>query len=349
MEHDQPSGLSPRAGRIAWLDCAKGICIIFVVMLYATELVAHTAGGSGWLEAAEAFVRPFRMPDFFLLSGLLLARVIGRDWRTYLDRKVLHFAYFYALWLTILFVFEAPRAMPREGWTALAREYLEAYVRPYSMLWFIYMLAIFFVVTKALRKAPPALVWTCAAALQVAHADSGIKVLDKLSAYYVYFHTGFVVAPLLVRFATLVSARRQRAWAGLLLWALLNGYAVFSGHAAAPLASLALALSGAVAVVALSALVCHLQLSRPFAYCGAHSIVIYLAFYIPLQVTRKIANELIRDPGLLALACTLGGVLGALALYRLVRATRFRFLFERPGRFSLRGTGWRSRSIRYAG
>jgi uncharacterized membrane protein YcfT len=45
-----------------------------------------------------AFAKPFRMPDFFLISGLFLARVIDRDWRTYLDRKVVHFVYFYLLW-----------------------------------------------------------------------------------------------------------------------------------------------------------------------------------------------------------------------------------------------------------
>ena len=31
--------------------------------------------------------QPFRMPDFFLISGLFLARVIDRDWRDYLDRR----------------------------------------------------------------------------------------------------------------------------------------------------------------------------------------------------------------------------------------------------------------------
>jgi hypothetical protein len=34
------------------------------------------------------------MPDFFLISGLFLVRVIDRDWRTYLDRKAVHLAYF---------------------------------------------------------------------------------------------------------------------------------------------------------------------------------------------------------------------------------------------------------------
>lgn len=42
------------------------------------------------------------MPDFFLVSGVLLTLAIRRDWRTFLDRKVLHFGYFYVLWLTVL-------------------------------------------------------------------------------------------------------------------------------------------------------------------------------------------------------------------------------------------------------
>ena len=41
------------------------------------------------------------MPDFFLISGLFLASRIDRPWRDYLDSKVLHFAYFYVLWMTI--------------------------------------------------------------------------------------------------------------------------------------------------------------------------------------------------------------------------------------------------------
>jgi uncharacterized membrane protein YcfT len=48
------------------------------------------------------------MPDFFLISGLFLARMINRDWRDYLDRKVFHFAYFYVVWVTIQFAFKTP-------------------------------------------------------------------------------------------------------------------------------------------------------------------------------------------------------------------------------------------------
>lgn len=319
-------------GRIAWLDHAKGICIILVVMLYATESVGNAAGGESWLHELASFARPFRMPDFFLLSGLLLARVIQRDWRKYLDRKVVHFAYFYFLWLTILFAFESPWMAAKEGWPAVAAGYVRAYWHPFSMLWFIYLLPVFFVVTKLAHRAPAALVWLIAAGLQVAQLETGIKVFDKFASYYVYFYTGFIVATHVFRFADTVSAHRGKAFLGLALWAAVEAYLVFAGHAALPLVSLALAFAGAAAVVAMAALICDKRAFRPLGYCGQHSIVIYLAFYIPLVVTHKILAKtgLVTGVGWQSFLAMIGGVAGALALYWLVRGTPLRFLFERP-------------------
>ena len=102
-----------------------------------------------------AFAKPFRMPDFFLISGLFLARVIDRDWRTYLDRKVVHFVYFYLLWVTIQFAFKAPGFAAEHGAFGVAKLYAEAFIEPFGTLWFIYLLPIFFVVTKLTRGVPP--------------------------------------------------------------------------------------------------------------------------------------------------------------------------------------------------
>ena len=105
-----------RPSRVDWVDYAKGFCIIMVVMMHSTLGVEQAAGREGWMHAAVAFARPFRMPDFFLISGLFLARVIDRDWRDYLDKKVVHFAYFYVLWVTIQFAFKAPMFAADVGW-----------------------------------------------------------------------------------------------------------------------------------------------------------------------------------------------------------------------------------------
>ena len=114
-EHGAGHG-HPQAGRVDWVDYAKGFCIVMVVMMHSTLGVEAAAGREGWMHAVVAFAKPFRMPDFFLISGLFLARVIDRDWRNYLDRKVVHFVYFYVLWVTIQFAFKAPVFAAEQGW-----------------------------------------------------------------------------------------------------------------------------------------------------------------------------------------------------------------------------------------
>src|SRR5947209_19346542 len=151
------AGHSPR---IDWVDYAKGICIVMVLMMHSVLGVEAAAGESGFMHALVAFAKPFRMPDFFLISGLFLSVVIDRDWRTYLDRKVVHFAYFYVLWVTIQFGFKAPGFAAESSWSHVCLLYLQSFIEPFGTLWFIYLLPVFFVITKALRAAPQCAVWS---------------------------------------------------------------------------------------------------------------------------------------------------------------------------------------------
>ena len=64
-----------------------------VVMMHSVLGVELAAGETGFMHQVVMFAKPFRMPDFFLISGLFLPIVIDCDWRIYLDRKVVHFAY----------------------------------------------------------------------------------------------------------------------------------------------------------------------------------------------------------------------------------------------------------------
>jgi len=181
-------------GRVDWVDYGKGFCIIFVVMMHSTLGVEVAAGHEGWLGQVVAFAKPFRIPDFFLISGLFLGRVIDRDWRTYLDRKVVHFVYFYVLWLTIQFCFKLPPIVAERGLSAGAALYLEALWQPFGTLWFIYLLPIFFVATKLTRNLSPVAVWIFAAALEIAPIETGWMVINEFASRFVYFYTGYILA-----------------------------------------------------------------------------------------------------------------------------------------------------------
>src|ERR1700743_2074910 len=182
------------AKRVDWVDYAKGICIVMVVMMHSVLGVELAAGQTGFMHAVVMFAKPFRMPDFFLISGLFLALVIDRDWRLYLDRKVAHFAYFYVLWVTIQFGFKAPAFAAEQGWAHVGVAYLESFIEPFGTLWFIYLLPIFFVVIKLTRNVPWPAVWLVGAALEMSHINTGWTVIDEFAARFIYIYSGYIFA-----------------------------------------------------------------------------------------------------------------------------------------------------------
>mgnify|MGYP003347104373 CR=1 FL=1 len=105
---------------------------LLLTLAVEARQIEQAAGREGWMHAAVAFAKPFRMPDFFLISGLFVANVIDRDWRTYLDRKVMHFAYFYVLWVTIQFAFKAPSFAADMGWIGVAKLYALSFIDPFG-------------------------------------------------------------------------------------------------------------------------------------------------------------------------------------------------------------------------
>src|SRR3981189_2316589 len=200
------------AERIDWVDYAKGICIVMVVMMHSVLGVEVAADQTGFMHALVAFAKPFRMPDFFLISGLFLSVVIDRDWRTYLDRKVVHFAYFYVLWVTIQFGFKAPGFAAETGWPHVGFMYLESFLEPFGTLWFIYLLPVFFLVTKLSLRMSSLTVWGVGAVLEMAYIATGWTVIDEFCTRFVYFFSGYLFANYVF-----VLSNRARAYPALAL------------------------------------------------------------------------------------------------------------------------------------
>ncbi len=323
------------AGRLDWVDYAKGICIVMVVMMHSVLGVELAAGENGFMHAVVMFAKPFRMPDFFLISGLFLPLVIDRDWRTYLDRKVVHFAYFYVLWVTIQFGFKAPSFAAEQGWGHVGFLYLESFIEPFGTLWFIYLLPIFFVVIKLTRNAPAPLVWGVAALLESMHVATGWTVIDEFCARFVYIYSGYLLADYVFALSDRARARPWLALAGLALWAVVNGGLVALGVSEWPIISLALGLCGACAIITSGTLLARRHWLNFLRFCGEHSIVIYLAFFLPMASTRTLLLKtgIIPDIGLVSLIVTVVGVVGSLLIWRLALWAHAYFLFERPDAF----------------
>ena len=199
---------------------------------------------------------------------------------------------------------------------------------------------IFFVVTKLAHqwRIPPLAVWLVAAALQIAAIETGHMVIDEFAARFVYFYTGYLLAPRIFALASYVQALPESAFAGLAAWALLNGALVYYGFSELPFVGLALGLIGATAVVAISALMAKSDLFRPLRY-------------LRTELDRHLSRLLPADggepdgPDQRRLDRRHRHHLGAgdarrrdrpaCCLFWAVRHTPLRFLFERPMRFWL--------------
>jgi uncharacterized membrane protein YcfT len=322
-------------GRVDWVDYAKGICIVMVVMMHSVLGVEKAADQTGFMHLVVMFAKPFRMPDFFLISGLFLSVVIDRDWRTYLDRKVVHFVYFYLLWVTIQFGFKAPSLAAESSWSQVPLLYLEAFIEPFGTLWFIYLLPIFFVVTKLTRGIPPLAIWMFAAALETMHPVTEWTAIDEFCARFVYFYSGYLLADYVFALSDRARAKPALALAGLALWAFVNGGLVELGYSEWPVISLALGFSGACAIIVTGTLLARMHWLNFLRFCGEHSIVIYLAFFLPMAATRALLLRagIIHDIGTISLIVTIVGVIGSLLIWRGALALHANFLFERPKAF----------------
>ncbi len=324
--------------RIGWVDYAKGICIVLVVLLNASYGVEHVTGETSIFSAFNTWARPFRMPDFFLISGLFLARRINRPWRSYLDTKVAHFAYFYVLWMTVWYVVRIPQYAEKYGNLGAALLYPFSFIQPLGSLWFIYMLAVFFVAAKLLDRFPHWAVWLGAAFLHALQLHTGWRVIDEFASRFVFFWSGYILAPYVFAIAEWLKRRPAPVLlGGLLVWGAVHTWFMSTGLGELPVINLILGYAGIAAIVTFGLLLEKTPLGKPMRYLGARTLPVFLSYFLFAVAMRIILlkSGLVSDINAIIVLATMAGVAGPLILERLVRNTPLSFLYERPAMFRI--------------
>lgn len=324
-----PLPAEPGASRIDWIDYAKGISIILVVMMHSTLGVEAALEAKGALHFLVDFAAPFRVPAFFLMSGLLLSRTINQPWPVYLDRKALHFVYFYLLWLAINCVIKFGLRSPG----ATVGEIFFGLIEPFGTLWFIYILPFFFVVTK-LAQRWPALLLSVALAMNLLAPHTGWSAIDEFTSRLVFFVAGYLGVRYAMALADWAGANKGATAFGLMGGVLLAGLIYLSGWAgwkSSP-ALLVLAFAGSAAVIAVSSLLAQGKLLEVVRLCGYNSLAIYLAFFLPMAATREAVVRFAPSigPTATSIFVTLAAVVLPFVMERATRGTRLSFLFHRP-------------------
>jgi uncharacterized membrane protein YcfT len=338
------------AERITWIDAARGVSVLAVVLMHATlsAYLGHMSAGSStafWSWFIDAMT-PFRMPALAMLSGLLLARRIRAGWSDRTVRVSVASSYWlYAVWLLAFalfaglvgsYVWTGPVGMG-EGvaWDAFVAQL----VLPRTLLWYVFALAVWTALLTTLRRVDPALVLIL---LAIASACSHyLPVVDNNDQYrnVIRYALFFAIG---VYGSTWLRERIGRRDAPLLLGTLatyaVSGWTIsFTGNANVEyvLTPLHDASAAVVLLIAVSAICRVGWLGRGMAWVGRRTLPIYVLHGLLLEAIGflpqwhlVVDRALVRPLAPLLIALVIAAV--AISFYELVMRTPARVLFELP-------------------
>lgn len=145
--------------RITWVDSAKGISILLVVLLHArNELLLFSIGDSR-LDTLVEVSANLRMPLFFAVAGLFAEKWIKVSWRRFLNEKAALLIWVLLLWQPIIFFYKILNHVFLDTLTTgvligeIGRVILSP-IRPNGELWFLWALLAFFVIARITRNVP---------------------------------------------------------------------------------------------------------------------------------------------------------------------------------------------------
>ena len=331
-----------RSHRYEWMDAGRGLAIVLVVLLHASDWLQSTGVPvAGW-ETFNDVVSGVRMPLFFTISGMLGARWVRARWPDLVSRKVAVLFWVYLIWQPIGLAAAAMAEQitgDRESSLHWVVALAATIVRPRSELWFLWALAVYFVLARLTCRAR---LWM---QLVAAGAVAGLTLCTQVSdgtlgwngppKFYVFFLLGaHCRAPLLS------IAQRVHGSVRMLLALIVTWVAVASAAQALDaerfvgpgLLTRSLGLLAGIAIAGL------LARGRLLRYLGSRTLPIYLA-HTPLIIMMACAVHVERDSSwiralspVLPLLLTASTVPLSLLLHTLLRATPARMLYAPPTR-----------------
>ena len=310
--------------RIASLDIARGLAVVMVVLLHASEV----AGASRAIGSVNEVFAGIRMPLLFLISGFLTASLMGSGQR--LITRTTQFLWLFSLWSVVGWIAAAALSHAMPAPAALVQEF----ARPTTTLWFVWALALMTASLPLLRPIPRPIQLIVGAAVSMAvYAklfETSIYTYDHLLRQGVFFYLGvYGAAPLARLLRRPLMPALTIAVVSLLVLRLVDAHFVATSgwrvltlpeRFAASMATLYAA--GCVARVDV--------MRRPFAWLGRNTLPIFVGHGLFLMLADTLFDFSGARSSARVLLLTVGAIGGALCLRAVLVRFGFRWMYSLP-------------------
>lgn len=337
------SGAAPAKARLGWVDAARGTAVLLVVLFHATNWLLDAGYAVEVWETICLFLASVRLPLFFALSGIFAQKWTRASWSTLWSGKLSLFVWVFGLWsviATFTFMFGLSLNDAQGNYFRQFVELAYAPFRPRFELWFIWGLALYFVLAKLVRRvpAPVTLLVTGTVSAVVMSIPDAVSAGPTGAAKYVFFFfLGLHGRDLMIAFS---GSRRWALVAGTLVaWAAAaTGSAAFGLSESVPGYLFLTSCLGVCAGISLSRV---LQRLRALQRVGAQTLPIYLthtsvvlavawALHFAGSGVKGSAWVLVLPPALAALAAGVALLLSSAVKGRPV----VQYLYEQPPAFA---------------
>lgn len=167
--------------RILWMDAVRGTAILLLLIWHASAVpLLYGQEMPEAIRAVNEFFLPYRMPTLMFLSGMLLTKSIRKPLPQYYVGKFAMIIWPYVIWLVIAKVtFLDVGDLPWYHWRAW---YATSY------LWFLFFIAVYYLIAPAFRRLPAWVPVLAAAIGGLLLPHGGIE--QRMAYFAIFFFAG---------------------------------------------------------------------------------------------------------------------------------------------------------------
>lgn len=324
--------------RMAWPDVARGLAILLVVLHHSIRWLADEGMIPEYWSVITEFLRTMRMPLFFGVAGLFASSWIGsRSWSDFWSKKFAMLAWIYILWCTIRwasFLFLPRLGVPEPFYLS---RLLVAPVWPTNELWFIYALAVFFLLSRLIRKLPILVQVSFVSALSIfAFSEYSLfpnDATEGMASYFLFFLVGMLFREKIFLFASslslIIAISIISCWLSIYILAEYLNFSTFVGF------PVVIRLLGFASGIAIARAVSIIRYSGWINWIGRHTLQIFVAHVIVI-ITVINAMIALGAPksgawtNYYPLLVAFSGVIFSLIFWRLSILLRMGYLYSQP-------------------